>query len=300
MKRKVIVTCAVNGAMPLSAKYPQDLRFPITPKEIAATVVEAAKAGAAVAHIHARDPETTHETKDVDIYREITDRIRESGIDIIINLTCGIGGVFIPDPDNEAVALPESDILSAEDRVRHIEACRPEICSLDVVTANQPEGAVDAIYMNTPRTLRAMAKTFQELGVKPEIEVFNPGDIVLANAFVDEGVIDDPPLYQFVLGVKWCAPATPEMIMSMRNMLPSNANWTAMGISRQQMPTAIQSVLMGGNIRVGLEDNLYLERGQFATNAQLVERAVTLIEGVGEAAASPKEARQILGINSPV
>jgi uncharacterized protein (DUF849 family) len=191
-------------------------------------------------------------------------------------------------------------MMSAEGRVAHLRECLPEIASLDVTTGNQVEAGFEFVYMNTTRTLRRMAQLYRELGVKPELEAFQMGDVLFANELVREGLIPDPPLYQFVLGVKWAAPADPETMIYLRRLLPHNAVWAGFGIGRQQMPMAAQAVLLGGNVRVGLEDNLYLERGVFATNGQLVERAVRIVESLGEQVASPAEARDILGLRAPL
>ena len=294
-KRKVYITCAVTGNAPFNPKHPS---FPVTPKEIANAVTEAANAGAAIAHIHVRDLETKQGCRDRALFREVVDRIRQSGTNIILNLTAGSGGLFLPDPEDESRALQGSDIIGVEERVAHLKDCLPDIASIDVTTANQIEGPHEFVYLNTPRTLRGMAKRFQELGVKPEIEAFQAGDVLFGNQLVEEGLINDRPMYQFVLGVKWGAPATPETIMYMRDLLPKNKNlhWTAMGIAREEFPTAAQSVLLGGHVRVGLEDNLYLDRGVFATNGQLVERAGRIIEDVGCAVATPDETRVMLGL----
>ena len=296
MKRKVILTCAVTGSAPLHPRYSAQLRYPVTPKEICEDAVDAAKAGASIVHLHVRDPATGGASRDPALFRETADRLRQTGQNVVMNLTCGMGALLLPDPEDESRALPESDVVPVAERVRHIRDCLPEICSLDVTTANQMEGDMDYVYLNTPRTLKGMAKVFQEIGVKPELETFQAGDMLLANHLVEEGLIDGVPLYQFVLGVKWGAPATPETMIYMRSLLPPGAMWTAFGISRMQMPMAAQALLLGGNIRVGLEDNLYLERGVFATNAQLVERAVGIIESLGCAVATPDEAREMLGL----
>jgi len=292
--RKVILSCALTGGHEVSASYPKHLEYPVTPRQIAEDAIRVARLGAAVVHIHARDPETGLQTRDVSTYREICDRIRDSGVDVLINLTCGHAAFFLPDPDDESRAAPGTDVGTVAERVAHIEACRPDICSLDVTTANQVDGGVDFVYLNTPRTLRAMARRFQELGVKPELEVFQAGDIMLANQLWQEGVFDAPPLFQFVLGVKWGAPATPETMIYMRDLLPDNAVWAGFGIAAHQMPMAGQAALLGGNVRVGLEDNIYLRKGEFATNAQLVERAAGLIRGLGFEVATPADAREIL------
>lgn len=292
MKRKVILTCAVSGNAPVHPRYPH--QYPITPQQICSAVQEAAAAGATIAHIHARDPQTGHGSRDPRLFREIVDRIRSAGIDIVINLTAGHGALFLPDPEDESRALPSSDMLSAEQRVTHLRECLPEIASIDVTTGNQVEAGFEFIYLNTTRTLRQMARLYQQLGVKPELEAFQMGDVLFANQLVAEGLIDGPPLYQFVLGVKWAAPADTETMIYMRNLLPSQAIWAGFGIGRQQMPMAAQAVLLGGNVRVGLEDNIYLERGVFATNGQLVARARRIIEDLGAEVATPAEARAIL------
>ena len=296
MKRKVILTCAVTGNAPVHPHYPYG--YPVTPPQIAAAVVEAAEAGASVAHIHVRDPATSRGSSDPALFREVVDRIRSSGVDIVINLTAGHGALLLPDPADESRALPESDIQPVETRIAHLADCLPEIASLDVTTGNQVEAGFEYVYLNTTRTLRAMAKRYQQLGVKPELEAFQMGDVLFANQLVAEQLIESPPLYQFVLGVKWAAPATAETMLYLRSLLPSGAAWAAFGIGRSQMPMAAQAVLLGGNVRVGLEDNLYLERGKFATNGQLIERAVRIIQDVGEEVATPAEARQLLELKA--
>lgn len=295
MKRKVLITCAVTGNAPYNPKHPN---FPITPKQIAASAIEAAKAGASIVHLHVRDPETGEGSRDVDLFRETVARVREYETDVVLNLTAGMGALFLPDPEDESKALPESDVIGVEERIEHLVDCLPEIASLDVTTGNQQEGQMEFVYLNTTRTLRGLAKRFQELGVKPELEAFQAGDVLFANELVKEGLVDGTPLYQFVLGVRWGAPADPETMLYMRNLLPANVEWASLGLGRMQFPTAALSVLLGGNIRVGLEDNLYLERGVFASNGQLVERAVRIIEDVGCEAATPDDAREMLQLKN--
>ena len=295
MKRKVLLTCAITGNAPFNPDHPC---FPVTPREIAASVIEAARAGASIAHIHVRDPETGEGSRDVNLFGEVVARVREAETDIVINLTAGLGAFFLPDPEDESRALPGSDVAGVEERIEHLAECLPEIASLDVTTGNQVEGSMEFVYLNTTRTLRAMAKRFQELGVKPELEAFSAGDVLFANQLVKEGLVDGTPLYQFVLGVLWGAPADTETMIYMRNLLPENRYWAALGLGRMQFPIAAQSVLLGGHVRVGLEDNLYLERGVFATNGQLVERAHTIIECLGEEVASPQETRDILKLKN--
>jgi len=296
MSRKVILTCAVTGNAPFNPKHPA---MPITPAQIADACVEAARAGASVAHIHVRDPETGGGSRDPKLFKEVVDRVRQSGTDIILNLTCGLGAFFLPDPEDEARALPESDVIPVAERVRHLEECLPEIASLDITTGNQVEGTLEFVYLNTTRTLRAMAKRFQELGVKPELEVFSAGDILFGKSLISDGLIDGVPLFQMVLGVLWGAPATTETMIYQRNLIPENAQWAAFGIARDEMPMVAQSALLGGNVRVGLEDNLYLSRGVFATNGQLVERASTIINHLGMSVATPAEAREIMQLKTP-
>jgi uncharacterized protein (DUF849 family) len=292
--RKVIITCAVTGNAPFNRRHPS---FPVTPEQIAASCIEAARAGAAVTHIHVRDPKTGNGTRDPRLFKETTDRLRASGTDVVINLTAGLGGFLLPDPTDESRALPESDVCSVDERMEHLEICRPEIASLDITTGNQVEGPVEFVYLNTTRTLRAMAKRFQELNIKPELETFSAGDVEFGKALVQEGLISGIPLFQFVLGIKWGAPADTRTILYMRDLLPSNALWAALGTGRLEMPVVAQTILLGGNVRVGLEDNLYLRRGVFATNGQLVERAKMIIEALGYEAATPTEARKMLGLS---
>lgn len=295
MKRKVLLTCAVTGAAPYNPRHPD---FPSTPKKIAEAVVEAAGAGASIAHIHARDPETGKSTRKREYFREIVDRVRQSGTDIVLNLTAGHGAFYIPDLEGGR-AEEKGDVIGAEDRVAHLVDCMPEIASIDVATGNQIEGDVEFVYLNPTDTLRAMARHFQKLGIKPELEAFEVGDLLFANRLVEEGLIDAPPLYQLVLGVKWASPADCRTVEYLSGFIPPNAHWGAMGIGRDQMRMVAQSLLLGGNVRVGLEDNLYLERGVFATNGQLVERAATIVHALGQAVATPAEARQILNLRTP-
>lgn len=291
--RKIILTCAVTGGAPFNRKHPA---MPVTPAQIAAAALEAAAAGASVSHIHVRDPKTGEGSRDPALFKEVVDRIRATGTDIVLNLSCGMGAVFLPDPEDEGRALPESDVASARDRVLHLEDNLPELASLDITTGNQIEGQTEFVYLNTTRTLRAMAKRFAALGVKPELEVFSSGDIEFGKQLIAEGLIEGAPLFQMVTGVKWGAPSNPETILYQRGLLPPGAVWAAFGIGRNQMPIVAQAALMGGNVRVGLEDNLYLSRGVFATNGQLVEKARGILENMGYAIATPTETREILGL----
>ena len=291
--RKVILTCAVTGSAPFNPKHPA---MPITPVQIAASCIEAAQAGASVVHIHVRDPKTGAGSRDPVLFKEVVDRVRQSGVDIAINLTCGLGAYFLPDPENEARGLPESDVIPTAQRVAHLEQCLPDIASLDITTGNQVEGPTEYVYLNTTRTLRQMAKRFQELNVKPELEVFNSGDILFGNQLISEGLIDGPALFQMVLGVLWGAPANTETMVYQKGLLAPGSIWAAFGIGRDQMAMVAQAAILGGNIRVGLEDNLYLARGVFASNGQLVERARSIVENIGLSIATPNEAREQLGL----
>jgi uncharacterized protein (DUF849 family) len=295
MPQKVILTCAVTGNAPFNPKHPN---FPVTPKQIAAAVQEAADEGASVAHIHVRDPETTVGNRDPVLFKEVVDRVRQQGTNIVINLTAGMGAMFYPDPEDEGRALPESDVVGVDERVQHLKDCLPEMASLDITTGNQVEGPVEFVYLNTTRTLRGMAKKFQEFGVKPELEAFQAGDIEFGKQLIAEGLVDDPPMFQIVLGVQWCAPADTATLLYHKNLFPPDCYWAALGLARDQMRIVAQSVLLGGNVRVGLEDNTYLSRGVFATNGQLVERARTIIEYLGEQVATPDETREMLKLKN--
>jgi len=293
MKRKVIITCAVVGENEYNRAHPN---FPVTPEQIADAALEAENAGAAAVHLHVRDPGTGAGSRDPGLFVRMADCVRARGVKAVMNVTCGGGATFCPDPDDESRGGPGTDLAGPEERTEHIARIRPEMCSIDVTTQNQVDGAKEYVYLNTQRTLRIMAKRFQTLGVKPEIEVFAPGDILFARRMIEEGLFDAPPVFQIVMGTRWGLPATPETMIYMRDLLPKDAVWAAFGIARMQMPMVAQAALLGGNVRVGLEDNLYLDRGVFATNGQLVERAVRIIESIGLAVATPDEAREILGL----
>lgn len=291
MKRKVIITCAVTGGQQFNPAHPS---FPITPEEIANSALEAAAAGATIVHCHVRDTETKLGVRSTAKFREVVTNIRDSGVDLLINLTGGDGGFLLPDPMDETKPLPGTDVVPWQERVEHIVSLRPDIASLDVTTANQADGAGEYVYLNTPYTLRNMARAMIEAGVRPELECFQGGDILFARELIEHGYVTGKPMFQFVLGIKWAEPPTPESIIHMRSLLPSGCEWTAMSIAQNQFPAAAQSVLAGGHVRVGLEDNLYLERGVFATNGELVERAVRIIRDLGCEVATADEARQIL------
>jgi uncharacterized protein (DUF849 family) len=293
-EHKVILTCAVTGNAPFNPRHPN---FPVTPQQIADAAIEAHQAGAAIVHLHVRDPQTGMGSRDPALFKEVTDRIRDRNNDVIINLTCGLGAFLLPDPEDESRALPTSDVASVEERMLHLELCRPEIASLDVTTGNQVEGELEFVYLNTTRTLRSLAGRFKDLQIKPELEVFGAGDIDFARAMIAEGLIPAPAMFQMVLGVKWASPADTSTIQYLRNYLPAGCVWGALGIGRYEMPVVAQTALLGGNVRVGLEDNLYLRRGVFATNGQLVTHARSLIEHLGFDVASPSEARMMLGLS---
>ncbi len=289
MNQEVIITCAVTGAGETQHKHPD---LPITPKQIADACIEAANAGAAITHIHVRDPDTGAGCRDHQLFGEVADRVRSSGVDVVLNLTTGMGGDYVVGDEVPTNPGPGTDFVMPTERVSHIDHIMPEICSLDCGTMNFGEG--NLLMINTPDHLRVAAKHIQKLGVKPELEVFDTGHVWLANQLLKEGLIDEPPLYQICLGIPYGAPATTAAMKMMSEMLPESANWTAFGISRHQMPMVAQAVLLGGHVRVGLEDNLYLERGKFASNGQLVEKAVGIVEMLGAAVAGPDVARQKL------
>jgi uncharacterized protein (DUF849 family) len=289
MNYDVVVTCAVTGAGDTTGKSPH---VPVTPKDIAAAAIEAAKAGAAIAHIHVRDPETGKGSRDPKLFKEVVDRVRDSGTDVVINLTAGMGGDWVPSDEDPAMPGPGTDMISAEDRLAHVHECLPEICSLDCGTLNFGNG--NEIYISTPPMLRHMAALTKEWGVKPELEVFELGHIRFATQMVHEGLIAEPPMFQICLGIPWGADQSVDTMKAMKDHLPQGANWAGFGISRMQMPMAATAVAMGGNVRVGLEDNIYLDRGVLATNGQLVTRAIEILERMGARALNPQEARNKL------
>jgi len=292
MNRNVIITCAVTGAGDALSRHPD---LPVTPEQISEAVISAAKAGAAVAHIHVRDPETGQGSRDVELFRQVVERVRDSDTDVIINLTAGMGGAWFPGDEDPSLPGPGTDMIGPEERLAHVEALRPEICSLDCGTMNFGN---NEIYISTPDYLWKMAGLIQSWGVKPELEVFDLGQIWFANELIEAGRIDRPPLFQICLGIPWGAPANTESMMAMRNALPAGANWAGFAIARMEMPMVAQAVLLGGNVRVGLEDNLYLSKGVLASNAQLVERAVGVIESLDSRVIGPAEAREQLGLKA--
>ena len=287
MNFEVIVTCAVTGAGDTTDKSPH---VPITPEEVANSAIEAAKAGASVAHVHVRDPETGKGSRDKKLFKEAVDRIRDSKTDIVINLTAGMGGDWVPDHKNMAMPGDGTDMIGPDERLEHVELCKPEICSLDCGTLNF--GVNDhSIYISTLPILRKMAELTQSWGVKPELEVFDLGHIRLAKQLISEKLVNEPPMFQICLGIPWGADQSVDTMKVMKDHLPQNAFWSGFGISRMQIPMATAAVAMGGNVRVGLEDNLYLSKGVLATNAQLVEKIVKIITLMGGRVLSPEETR---------
>jgi len=290
MNHNVIITCAVTGAGDTVGKHSG---VPVTPESVAEAAISAAQAGAAIAHIHVRDPETAQGSRDPELFRQAVELVRASDTDVIINLTAGMGGSWFPSEEDPAMPGPGTDNIGPEERLAHVEALQPEICSLDCGTMNFGD---NEIYISTPQFLRRQAELIQQWGVKPEMEVFELGHIRFARQLIDEGLIDSPPLFQICLGIPWGAPSDTNSMLAMRNALPAGANWAAFGISRMEMPMVAQAVILGGHVRVGLEDNIYLERGVLATNAQLVERAVEIIQLLGARVVGPDEAREQLGL----
>lgn len=294
MNDEVVITCAVTGAGDTAGVHPG---LPVTPRQIAAAAIAAARAGAAVAHIHVRDPQTGAPSRRLEYYREVVERIRESSTDVIINLTTGMGGDLVVDDAHPTVAAPGSDLVPALERLEHVEALLPEMCTLDCGTMNFSDGDYAAVV--TPSQLRVMAARVKELGVKPELEVFDTGQVWLATRLVDEGLIEGTPLFQLCLGIRYGAPAETRTMLAMIDLLPPGAQWAAFALGRLEMPFVAQALLLGGNVRVGLEDNLYLRRGVLASNAELVAHAAGIVESLGARPLTPAEARLKLGLRAP-
>lgn len=288
MARETIVTCAVTGGHQNFQKHPD---FPISPEQIADAAIEARKAGAAVAHIHVREPDGSR-SGNPEYFREVVERIRDADCDVLINLTTGEGARFVPSDDEPQVGGPGTSLSTPEVRVRHVLDLRPDICTLDVGTMNFGE----AVFMNTPAHLRRMAELIKDAGVKPEIEVFEPGHVRLAVDMIRNGYIESPPLFQLCLGIPWGSPATPQMVQVMKSMLPGDANWAAFGISRWEFPIVAEAVNNGGHVRVGLEDNLYLSKGEFASNGQLVDKAVRIMRELDAEPVEPERAAEMLDL----
>ncbi len=286
----VFITCAVTGS---GDSVRKSSKVPVTPEQIATSALEAHAAGAAIVHLHVRDPASGAASRAPALFREVFERIRSRNDGVILNMTGGMGGDLLLGPDHAPLEFGVgTDFVGPAQRVAHIRELRPEIGSLDCGSLNFDE----ALYGTTPRYLRSMAQEYRRLGVRPEIEVFELGHIELARQLIAEGLIDAPALFQLCLGIRYGAPATAAAMLAMRDALPQGVHWSAFGVGRMQMPMVAQAVLLGGNVRVGLEDNLYLDKGVLATNAQLVERAVALVQALGARVLSAAETRQQLGL----
>ena len=289
MATKTVITCALTGGADSADMNPA---VPVTPEQIAKSALDAEAAGASIVHIHVRDPETGKASMDPALYREVVARLRDTDTKLIINLTTGPGANFIPGDEDPIVAAPGSTLRRPEERTAHVEELRPEICSLDVATLNFGP----RVFMNTPDHLRIMAQRIKDAGVKPELEVFDTGNLWFAETMIAEGLIDPPYWIQLCLSIPYGTPLDVGILQAMVNRLPAEAEFTSFGLGAMQMPMVTQSVMLGGHVRVGLEDNLYLERGVMATNAQLVAKAVTLVELMGARIQSPADARRLLAI----
>lgn len=291
MNRKVMLTCALTGA---GDTVGRSEHVPVTPAQIAESGIAAARAGATILHVHVRDPETGKGSRETAFYVEAVERIRDSGVDVVINTTAGMGGDLMLDPHDPTTFVEGTDLVSGVERLKHVGEVMPDICTLDCGSLNFGEGSL--VYVSTPDMLREGAKRIQELGVRAEMEIFDTGHLWFARQLCEEGLIDDPPMFQLCMDIPYGAPADPALLATMVDQLPDNAVWASFALGRMQMPWVAQSVLLGGHCRVGLEDNLYLSRGVKATNAQLVERARTIIEAMGAEVATPDEAREILAL----
>jgi uncharacterized protein (DUF849 family) len=285
----VFITCALTGVGDTTRA--SDL-VPVPPRQIAEAATEAGRAGAAIVHIHVRDPATGKGARDVALYREVVERIRATDVDVVLNLSAGMGGDLVLGGDDAPLPLdPDgTDLAGAAERLAHVEELRPEICTLDCGSLNFAAGG-DYVLVNTPGILRAMARRIQELGVRPELEVFDTGHLVMVRDLISEGLIDDPVLIQLCMGIPYGAPHDPTTLMTLVNQLPSGCVFSAFSIGRMQLPYVAMAALAGGNVRVGLEDNIYLSRGVLATNAQLVERAVTILTAMNARVLGPDEVR---------
>jgi uncharacterized protein (DUF849 family) len=292
MQRKVMISCAVTGSADTPGRNPA---VPVTPQQIAHSAIDAAKAGAAIVHVHVRDLQTTRPSMELALYREVVERIRDSGTDVLINLTTGPGARFVPGKEDPEKPGPGTTLRLPAERVRHVLELKPDICSLDMGSLNMGPH----VFINTPSHLEAMAVAIRDAGVLPELEVFETGHLLLAKRMIETGHIKPPGMFQICLGIAWGQPASPEAMSYMRNLLPASSPWFAFGISLHQFPMAAQAVLLGGHPRVGLEDNLYLEKGKLApSNAALVEKAGKVIELLGDNIATPSDARQMLGLQA--
>ena len=289
---KPFITCAITGSGATQDRSPH---VPRSPKQIADSAIKAAQAGAAIVHCHVRDPQTGAPSRDLKLYREVTDRIRDAKIDMVLNLTAGMGGDMVFGPPDAPLPLNKStDMASAADRVAHIAECRPEICTLDCGTMNFAEA--DYVMTNTPGMLREMGRMMEDLGVKPEIEAFDTGHLWFAKTLVEQGVLTSPALVQLCMGVPWGAPDDLHTFLAMVANVPSDWNWSAFSLGRNELPYVSAAVLAGGNVRVGLEDNLWLGKGVLARNEDLVARARVIIEGMGAEPMGAAEVREVLGL----
>ncbi len=292
MNREVFITCAVTGSGGTQDRSPH---VPRSPAQIAEAAIDAARAGAAIVHCHVRDPETGAPSRDPALYREVTERIRDASVDVVLNLTAGMGGdLTLGGTDTPLPPAKGTDMTSAAERVSHVLDCRPELCTLDCGTMNFAEA--DYVMVNTPGMLRDMAARMVASGVRIEIEAFDTGHLWFAKQLVAEGIIPDPVLVQLCMGVPWGAPDDLNTFMAMVNNVPAEWHWSGFALGRNQMPYVAAAALAGGNVRVGLEDNLYLDKGVLATNAQLVERAVTILENMGARVVGPDAVRQRLDL----
>jgi uncharacterized protein (DUF849 family) len=288
---EVFVTCAVTGAGDTTGRSD---KVPVTPAQIADSAIEAARAGAAIAHVHVRDPATGKGSRDVALYREVVERVRSSGVDVVLNLTAGMGGDLVLGGTTQPLPPgPGTDMAGAEERLAHVAALLPEICTLDCGTMNFAAGG-DYVMTNTPAMLRAMAERVRELGVRPELEVFDTGHLVFVKEMIRDGLLDDPVLIQLCMGIPYGAPDDPGTLMALVNQLPPNAIFSSFSISRMQLPFVAMAALAGGNVRVGLEDNVFLSRGVLAANGELVERAVRILEAMNVRVLGPGEVREKL------
>jgi len=293
---EAFITCAVTGAGDTAGRSEM---VPVTTKQIADSALEAAAAGAAVVHIHVRNPSTGKGARDPELFRDVVDRIRSSGVNVVLNLTAGMGGDLVLGGDERPLPPVDegTDMAGASERLRHVEQLLPDICTIDCGTMNFAAGG-DYVMTNTPAMIRAMAAKVQALGVRPELEVFDTGHLVMVKELIREGLIDDPPLIQLCMGIPYGAPDDPSTLMSMVGQLPPGAVFSAFSIGRMQLAYVGMSVLAGGNVRVGLEDNIYLSRGKLATNGQLVERAATILESMNVRVLGPDEVRAKLRLKT--
>jgi uncharacterized protein (DUF849 family) len=292
MSRKTIITCAVTGNL---TRPDQHSALPITPRQIADAALDAAAAGAAIVHLHVRDPATGRGSMEFGLYQELVDRIRDRNSDVILNLTTGEGGRFVPSDDLPSVAAEGTTLCAPEHRVSHVEALRPEICTLDFNTMWSGQAAV----INSPRNVRIMADRIYAAGVRPEIEIFDSGDLHMAKHFLEQGILRGPLMAQIVLGVRYGAVANPATLAYLVSQMPPGTEWAAFGIGRHEFPMVAQSFLLGGHVRVGMEDNLHIRSGELCRdNAQLVEKAANIIDHLGGSVATAGEARLILSLGS--